>query len=44
MLNIQENLTVRFDAPAENVEAYVTGLPDILDWGRAEERPVLVGF
>ncbi|MET8166045.1 Imm10 family immunity protein [Streptomyces sp. NPDC005329] len=44
VLNVPEHLTVRFEAPAENVTAYVTGLPDILDWGRAEERPVLVGF
>ncbi|WP_432033151.1 hypothetical protein [Streptomyces antibioticus] len=44
VLNVPERVTVRFDAPAENVEAYMTGLPSILDWGRAEERPVLVGF
>lgn len=44
VLNIQESLVVRFDAPAGNVEAYMAGLPGILDWGRAEERPVLVGF
>ncbi len=44
VLNIPESLTIRFEAPVENVEAYVAGLPDILDWGRSEERPVLVGF
>ncbi|MFE8017021.1 Imm10 family immunity protein [Streptomyces antibioticus] len=44
VLNVPERVTVRFDAPAENVEAYMAGLPSILDWGRAEERPVLLGF
>ncbi|WP_406270858.1 Imm10 family immunity protein [Actinacidiphila glaucinigra] len=44
VLNVPENLTVRFEAPAEDVEAYLTGLPEILDWGRMEERPVLVGL
>ncbi|MFJ8149121.1 Imm10 family immunity protein [Streptomyces sp. NPDC096048] len=44
VLGISESLTVRFEAPTQSVEAYSSGLPGILDWGRETERPILVGF
>jgi hypothetical protein len=43
-LGIPEEITVHFEGPTGAAASFFAGLPGILDWGRAEDRPELVGF
>lgn len=44
VLEVPANLEVHLEGSVDDVEDFFSGLPAILDWGREEGRPILVGF
>ncbi|WP_447005149.1 Imm10 family immunity protein [Saccharothrix isguenensis] len=44
LLDLPEQLAITLDGPADDVAAFFTGLPGVLDWGRPADRPVLVNL
>ena len=44
VLRLDERLRIHLDGEEGAVETFFTGLRRVLDWGRADARPELVGF